>query len=149
MVFGWSLVFFSVAGCKRAVYILPALPPLALALGCYVDVLVAQQKKAFSWAMLVRQASRLATYASALVLVCGLGVVLLATYKEMLPSTPGLAFGGLAVALAATFEAGDFMGLIGIAGAAVWILFMVAGARAVGLPRQSGHPAEDDEEKIG
>jgi hypothetical protein len=33
------------------------------------------------------------------------------------------------------------MGLIGIAGAAVWILFMVAAARAVGLPAGRGHPA--------
>jgi hypothetical protein len=54
---------------------------------------------------------------------------------------PGLAFGALVVALAATFEAGDFMGLIGIAGAAVWILIMVAAARAVGLPAGRGHPA--------
>jgi hypothetical protein len=54
---------------------------------------------------------------------------------------PGLAFGAVVVALGATFEAGDFMGLIGIAGAAVWILFMVAAARAVGLPAGKGHPA--------
>jgi hypothetical protein len=54
---------------------------------------------------------------------------------------PGLAFGALVLALEATFEAGDFMGLIGIAGAAVWILFMVAAARAVGLPAGRSHPA--------
>jgi hypothetical protein len=54
---------------------------------------------------------------------------------------PGLAFGALVLALEATFEAGDFMGLIGIAGAAVWILFVVAAARAVGLPAGRGHPA--------
>ena len=54
---------------------------------------------------------------------------------------PGLAFGALVVALEATFEAGDFMGLIGIGGAAVWILFMVAAVRAVGLPAGRGHPA--------
>src|SRR5487761_55040 len=54
---------------------------------------------------------------------------------------PGLAFGAIVVALAATFEAGDFMGFIGIGGAAVWILFMVAAARAVGLPAGRGHPA--------
>jgi 4-amino-4-deoxy-L-arabinose transferase-like glycosyltransferase len=34
---GWSLLFFSAAGCKRPCYILPIMPPLALALGCYVD----------------------------------------------------------------------------------------------------------------
>ena len=33
-----GLVFFSASGCKRAVYILPVMPPLALALGCYVDI---------------------------------------------------------------------------------------------------------------
>jgi dolichol-phosphate mannosyltransferase len=33
----WSLVFFSAAGCKRPCYILPVMPPLALALGCYLD----------------------------------------------------------------------------------------------------------------
>jgi 4-amino-4-deoxy-L-arabinose transferase-like glycosyltransferase len=33
----WALLFFSASGCKRPSYILPAMPPLALALGCYVD----------------------------------------------------------------------------------------------------------------
>jgi 4-amino-4-deoxy-L-arabinose transferase-like glycosyltransferase len=33
----WCLMFFSASGCKRPSYILPAMPPLALALGCYVD----------------------------------------------------------------------------------------------------------------
>jgi hypothetical protein len=33
---GWSLLFFSAAGCKRPCYILPIMPPLALALGCHV-----------------------------------------------------------------------------------------------------------------
>jgi len=33
----WALAFFSAAGCKRPSYILPVMPPLALALGCYVD----------------------------------------------------------------------------------------------------------------
>jgi hypothetical protein len=33
----WCLLFFSASGCKRPSYILPAMPPLALALGCYVD----------------------------------------------------------------------------------------------------------------
>jgi 4-amino-4-deoxy-L-arabinose transferase-like glycosyltransferase len=33
----WSVAFFSASGCKRPCYILPAMPPLALALGCCVD----------------------------------------------------------------------------------------------------------------
>jgi len=34
--FVWMLLFFSLAGCKRPVYLLPALPPVALALGWLV-----------------------------------------------------------------------------------------------------------------
>jgi hypothetical protein len=67
----------------------------------------------------------------------------LLTIAAAAAAPPGLAFGALVVAIAATFEAGDFMGLIGIAGAAVWILFMVAAARAVGLPAGRGHPASE------
>lgn len=37
LAFAWSLSFYSLAGCKRAYYILPAMPPLALAIGCYLD----------------------------------------------------------------------------------------------------------------
>jgi 4-amino-4-deoxy-L-arabinose transferase-like glycosyltransferase len=33
----WSLFVFSASGCKRPCYVLPILPPLALALGCYVE----------------------------------------------------------------------------------------------------------------
>jgi hypothetical protein len=32
----WGLVFFSLAGSKRPAYLLPVLPPLALAIGCYL-----------------------------------------------------------------------------------------------------------------
>lgn len=35
--FLWCLAFFSFSGCKRPSYILPALPPLALMLGGFVD----------------------------------------------------------------------------------------------------------------
>jgi hypothetical protein len=56
---------------------------------------------------------------------------------------PGLAFGARVVGLEATFEAGDFLGLIGIAGAAAWVLSMVAAARAIGLPAGRGRPAAE------
>jgi hypothetical protein len=56
---------------------------------------------------------------------------------------PGLAFGARVVGLEATFEAGDLLGLIGIAGAAVWVLSMVAAARAIGLPAGRGHAAAE------
>ncbi len=37
----WGLLFFSASACKRPSYLLPAMPPLALALGCYVDAVTA------------------------------------------------------------------------------------------------------------
>jgi 4-amino-4-deoxy-L-arabinose transferase-like glycosyltransferase len=33
----WSVLFFSLAGSKRPVYLLPVLPPLALGLGCCIE----------------------------------------------------------------------------------------------------------------
>src|SRR5260370_12673891 len=39
LAFLWCVVFYSLAGCKRPVYILPALPLLALMLGCYLVAL--------------------------------------------------------------------------------------------------------------
>lgn len=33
----WGLIFFSLAGSKRPGYLLPVFPPLALALGCFLD----------------------------------------------------------------------------------------------------------------
>jgi hypothetical protein len=55
----------------------------------------------------------------------------------------GLVFGARVVGLGATFEAGDFLGLIGIAGAAVWVISMLAAARAIGLPAGRGRPATE------
>jgi hypothetical protein len=54
---------------------------------------------------------------------------------------PGLAFGARLVGLEATFEAGDFLGFIGIAGAAAWVVWMLAAARAIGLPAGRGRAA--------
>jgi 4-amino-4-deoxy-L-arabinose transferase-like glycosyltransferase len=49
----WCFCFFSAAGCKRSGYILPALPPLALALGYYFDQCWPQEvvgrSAAFAW----------------------------------------------------------------------------------------------------
>jgi hypothetical protein len=56
---------------------------------------------------------------------------------------PGLAFGVRVVGLEATFEAGNLLGLIGIAGAAAWIITMIGAARAIGLPGGRGHPVSE------
>jgi formate hydrogenlyase subunit 3/multisubunit Na+/H+ antiporter MnhD subunit len=56
---------------------------------------------------------------------------------------PGLAFGARVLGLEATFEAGELLGLIGIAGAATWVVSMMAAARAIGLPAGRGHAASE------
>ncbi len=56
---------------------------------------------------------------------------------------PGLAFGALVLGLEATFEAGNLMGLIGIAAAATWLLSAVAASRSIALPAGRGHSASE------
>jgi len=56
---------------------------------------------------------------------------------------PGLAFGSRVLGLESTFEAGNSMGLIGLAGAATWVVWIVAAARAVGLPAGRGHAVSE------
>src|SRR5208283_4587994 len=70
---GWCLLFFSLAGCKRAFYVLPAMPPLALALGAYLDGIVPEYNITIAaWSPLFRSRSVLAL---ALTLVTwGMGV---------------------------------------------------------------------------
>src|SRR5579864_594831 len=52
---------------------------------------------------------------------------------------PGLAFGARVLGLESTFEAGNSIGVIGLAGAATWVVWVVAAARAIGLPAGRGH----------
>jgi len=73
---GWCLVFYSASGCKRAGYILPAMPPLALALGWGLDAGLAE-------AALVRQQARLARLAVGLVVAVALGGSILAAWLGM------------------------------------------------------------------
>ncbi len=68
---GWGFAFFSLAGSKRPAYLVPVLPPLALALGCTLDLLQPRARLAPAWAWLWRQRSALAYRATALVLTAG------------------------------------------------------------------------------
>jgi len=61
---------------------------------------------------------------------------------------PGLAFGVRVIGLEATFEAGNLLGLLGIAGAATWIVTMIGAARAIGLPAGRGHPASETAPRV-
>jgi dolichol-phosphate mannosyltransferase len=79
----WCVVFFSASGCKRPGYVLPALPPLALALGCYLDALMPRFGDT-GWTQLWGWASRLAYRATMVVLVVGLGLLVTAGARGMI-----------------------------------------------------------------
>jgi dolichol-phosphate mannosyltransferase len=99
---GWTVLFFSAAGCKRPVYLLPAFPPLALALGCYLDMLLPAGVPVS--AALRRRGVQLAAGATLTVLLTGVVVIAAATGKGMVKPASGIAFGivvlaGLGLAL--------------------------------------------------
>ena len=71
------------------------------------------------------------------------GIAPLLTIAAAVGLPPGIAFGARAIGIEAAFEAGDFLGLIGVAAAAAWATWMVGGARAIGLPGGRGHPASE------
>jgi dolichol-phosphate mannosyltransferase len=77
LAFLWGLLFFSLAGCKRAAYILPVIPPLALVLGWVLDRSVL--RLAWYRARLDRPRMHLRTYARrchrAALLTLGIGMV--------------------------------------------------------------------------
>ncbi len=98
LVFLWTLLFFSASGCKRAVYILPAMPPLALALGCYLDAILPRQLRQDTLAMLGRWQSRLAHVSLLLVLVGAMGISVLTTFNQMVKPVAGLALASAALA---------------------------------------------------
>jgi hypothetical protein len=71
------------------------------------------------------------------------GPASLVTVAAAVGLPPGIVFGARILGIESTFEAGDFYGLIGIAGAVTWVLWIVAGARAIGLPGGRGRPINE------
>jgi formate hydrogenlyase subunit 3/multisubunit Na+/H+ antiporter MnhD subunit len=71
------------------------------------------------------------------------GLASLAVIAAAAGLPPGLAFGARVLGLTAAFEAGDAIGMIGIAGAATWLLTAAAAARSVRLPYGRARPAGD------
>jgi dolichol-phosphate mannosyltransferase len=93
---GWTIFFFSASGCKRPVYLLPAMPALGLVMGCYLDVLLPAGLPTV--AALWRRGVPRAGGVTLTVLLLGLGVVTAATVKGMVKPASGLALAGVAVA---------------------------------------------------
>lgn len=86
--------------------------------------------------------------AAALIACLGLlpdraGLAPLVTIAAAVGLPPGMTFAGRVVGIEATFEAGDLVGLVGVASAIAWAVWMVAGARAIGLHGGRGHPATE------
>src|SRR5262249_52220110 len=85
----WGLVFFSLAGSKRAAYVLPLLPPLALAGGCYLARCLARSER------LTRAAWGACAAARFLGLLGGGGCVLPLVRPPVLAARPGAPAGRL------------------------------------------------------
>jgi dolichol-phosphate mannosyltransferase len=92
----WCFMFFSLAGSKRSGYILPAMPPLALALGTYLDGALRQANYRLGLEMQLRW-SQLGWRLASLVLVSGAGMAMLAAATGImrLAFAMGLASAGL------------------------------------------------------
>jgi 4-amino-4-deoxy-L-arabinose transferase-like glycosyltransferase len=95
--FLWVLLFFSASGCKRPTYILPALPPLALALGCYLSALAAPARLRSAWGRLWARGSLPATRAATLALLAAFGVVGVAGLTQVIKPAAGLTLVGATV----------------------------------------------------
>jgi len=79
----WCFLLFSTASCKRIGYILPAMPPLALALGYTLDRRL-PGKASSAWGFLrENRGTPLAYWATQGVLAVGIGGTLLAAYSGL------------------------------------------------------------------
>lgn len=123
----WSLLFFSLAGSKRAGYILPALPPLAIAMGWYLDFslrFISLREAHASWSSMSKRLGwRLA------MLVLGFGLILVWGVRsaELVAWPTAAAMGALlssALVLLYFFGGGSARsGWIAVAGTTFGLLF--------------------------
>jgi dolichol-phosphate mannosyltransferase len=108
LTFLWCLGFFSAAGRKHPGSILPALAPLALALGCYLDAALPRRLFRPLAAPSIQRLSRLAYVATLLVLALGLGGSLLAVSLDLQkPPSGGLLAAASAAGLVVLLHRGS------------------------------------------
>jgi dolichol-phosphate mannosyltransferase len=96
---GWGVLFFSLAGSKRPVYVVPVLPPLAVALGCTLGLILPRPRTAYAW--LWRHRSALAWQMTAVALaaiVLGGGAALAADVPKAERAVLPMAAAGLGLA---------------------------------------------------
>jgi 4-amino-4-deoxy-L-arabinose transferase-like glycosyltransferase len=99
---GWCLLFFTLAGCKRPAYLLPAYPAFAVGLGCYLNAIIpmgATRREA--WQALLCQRWALAGVATLAVLMLG------AVYRVMPEYARSYSYRGLVRRHASEYESSD------------------------------------------
>lgn len=102
----WCVAFFSLSGCKRAFYVLPAVPPLAMALGCYLDYILAIGHGR-EWSALWLERSYLGFTAKWIVILTSIGGAILGVACGIIGWRSGAAFGaGAVVAVAVAMGLG-------------------------------------------
>jgi 4-amino-4-deoxy-L-arabinose transferase-like glycosyltransferase len=87
---GWTVAFFSLAGCKRPAYILPAMPPLALALGCFLDAVMPRAGLRSAVMSLFQHQSAWAFRATALLLLTALTAAVAALLRGQVRAAVGV-----------------------------------------------------------
>lgn len=92
----WCVLFFSLSGSKRPGYILPAIPLLALALGCYLASSSPRRRLLRAEAILLSTGQRLAYRATVLVLGLGAVAALTASISGLWTPASGLLLAGAA-----------------------------------------------------
>ena len=121
LAFAAGFLFFSASACKRPAYILPALPPLALALGCYLDQVTAGLSLLKLQGLIWGRSRRLALPAAVLALTVGIGGVGVAVVVRLLPFSTGMLLTGGGVAAIAVLGAGaESRHLAGLCRRHVW-----------------------------
>jgi 4-amino-4-deoxy-L-arabinose transferase-like glycosyltransferase len=94
--FLWCFLFFSAAGCKRPGYILPALSPLALSLGCYLAAIVPLRRWQLSAQEYVSRYSTLPMRVTAFVLTSSVVIAMVVCGMELLTPVYALVVIGMA-----------------------------------------------------
>ncbi len=129
----WCFVFYSIAGSKRSGYILPAMPPLALALGCFLDTWLTTVHSARTGA--ARSSSLFAFRTTLALLGTAVAASLIAQSGELLNATAATILSGAGIlALVAVHRLGRNR-----APAVAWGTITHAGSRCAGRfgPTQS------------
>lgn len=98
LAFLWCLVFYSAAGCKRPGYVLPVMPPLALALGCYLHAALPHAALGRKGLAATEALTRLAYRATLLSLILAAIVSVLTVVAEMQKPLTGFALAATALA---------------------------------------------------